>query len=160
MKKNLAAAVLICLIAAAGWAQDARPDFSGTWTLDLAKSDFGPTPPPESMVLVVEHQDPNLKTTNTQKGQQGETKTERTLTTDGKENINKMRTMAGDQDVKSTTKWNGSKLETAFKLDAGGMTVDIADAWELSPDGKVFTIVRDLKTPQGDFTQKLIFNKQ
>ena len=30
----------------------------------------------------------------------------------------------------------------------------------LSEDGKELTITRDLKTPQGDFTQKLVLTKE
>jgi hypothetical protein len=40
------------------------------------------------------------------------------------------------------------------------MTVGIDDAWELSADGKVLTINRQLKTPQGDLSMRLVLNKQ
>lgn len=161
MKRTTGIALALALfLASLGWAQDAKPNFSGTWTLDVVKSEFGPTPPPESVVLVIDHKEPNIKTTNTQKGPQGELTNERSITTDGKENLNKARTMVGEQEVKSTSKWNGDKLETAFTLDMQGMALDITDSWQLSEDGKVLTISRGIKTPQGDFTQKMVFNKQ
>jgi hypothetical protein len=148
------------LLAASTWAQDARPDFSGTWNLDVAKSDFAGAPAPDSIVHVIEHKDPILKITSTQKNQQGELTNTRNLTTDGKENINKMRSMAGEQDVKSTSTWNARKLTNALKLDIQGNAIDINEAWELSDGGKVLSIVRDIKTPQGDFHQTYVFNKQ
>jgi hypothetical protein len=150
------AALLLTLSAAA----QGIPDFSGTWTLDAAKSDFGPMPPPESVVMVIDHKEPALKVATTQKSQMGDASNESTYTTDGKENLNKMRSPGGDQDVKSTTKWSGKTLVTSRTIDAQGMSIGIDDAWELSADGKVLTVTRQLKTPQGDFSTKLVFNKK
>lgn len=141
-------------------AQDAKPDFSGKWTLDLAKSDFGQMPPPESMVAVIEHKEPTVKITSTQKTAQGEITNERTMTTDGKENTNTLRTMMGEQPITSTSKWNGKTLVTAYKLAFQDMAIDVSESWELSADGKSLTVARDFKSQQGDFTQKSVLNKQ
>ena len=40
------------------------------------------------------------------------------------------------------------------------MSVGMRDSWELSDDGKVLTMVREIRTPQGDFTTKTVFNKK
>lgn len=161
MKKTFLTACAVLLVSASAWAQDATPNFTGKWTIDLAKSDFGPMPPPESVVHVIEHNEPNIKIVTTQKGAQGETTNERALTTDGKENVNKMR-MGGaeQQEVKSTSKWNGKTFATAFKLDMQGNAFDVNDSWKLSDDGKVLTVVREIKSPQGDFSVTTVFNKQ
>lgn len=140
--------------------QDTKPDFSGKWTLDVAKSDFGQMPPPDSIVAVIEHKEPNIKIRTTQKGQQGEITNERAMTTDGKENSNTLKTMMGDQPITSTTKWNGKALSTAFRLTIQDMSLDVMESWELSPDGKTLTVTRDIKSQQGDFSQKTVFNKQ
>ncbi len=160
MKRALFAIAVMLLLAPSAWTQDAKPNFSGTWNVDLAKSDFGPAPPPESLVAVIDHKEPNVKFTTTQKGPMGEISNGRTLTTDGKENVNKMRTMAGDQDATSTTTWSGKKLATATKMDMQGMAIVINETWELAEDGKVLTIAREIKTSQGDFATKTVFNKQ
>jgi hypothetical protein len=151
---------LMLLLVTSAWAQNARPSFSGTWNLDVAKSDFGPAPPPDSMVLVIEHKEPNLKVSSTHKGQQGEITNERNLTTDGKENANRMRTMAGEQEVKSTSTWSSRKLVTVFKLEVQGAVFDVNDSWELSDDGKAMIILRDIKSAEGAFAQKIVFNRQ
>ena len=94
MKNTLLSALFVLLVlpvAASLRAQDATPNFTGQWNLDASKSDFGPMPPPESIVHVIEHKEPSVKVVTTQKGAQGEATTERQLTTDGKENVNKMR---------------------------------------------------------------------
>lgn len=155
------ACAVILLTTAPAWAQDATPNFTGKWSLDIAKSDFGPMPPPESVVHVVDHKEPNLKIVTTQKGPQGEVTNERLLTTDGKENVNKMRMGGPDaQEVKSTSKWNGKALATAFRLEIQGNALDVNDSWKLSDDGKVLTVVREFKSPQGDFVTTTVFNKQ
>jgi hypothetical protein len=151
---------VVLLLAVSAGAQNARPDFSGKWVLDTAKSDFGPSPPPEFIIHVIEHKEPNIKIVTSQKTMLGETTNERNLTTDGKDNTNKMRMMGGEQDVKSTSHWDGGKLATTMKLDVQGTTVELNDTWELSDAGKVLTIVRAVKTPQGDFTVKTVFNQQ
>ena len=159
MKIRLSLATAIVLLAASVYAQG-LPNFTGTWTFDAAKSDFGPIPPPESIVMVIDHKEPTLKVNVTQKTPMGEAANDSTYTTDGKDNINKMRSPAGEQDVKSTTKWNGKTLTTSRTIEAQGMSIGIDDAWELSADGKVMTINRQLKTPQGDFSTKIVLNKQ
>ncbi len=137
-------------------AQEARPNFTGKWVLDTAKSDFGPVPGPSSRNDVIDHQDPKLKLTVTSKGQQGELVAELNYTTDGKENTNTIR----GREVKSKTRWEGKQLVTEAKMELQGNTLEIKDTWELSGDGKVLTIGRELKSPQGEASQKLIFNKE
>jgi hypothetical protein len=160
MKHSLFATALVLALSASAAAQDVRPDFSGKWKLDLAKSDFGPMPPPLSVVIDIEHKDPNLKVSATQTMQQGTVSNVRNLTTDGKENTNLMRGMGGEQEVKSNTKWEAAKLVTMAKMEVQGTPLEMHDSWELSGDGKVLTISREFKTSQGNFTNKTVYDKQ
>jgi hypothetical protein len=160
MKKALSTAAVILLLTVSALAQNAKPNFSGTWTLDVAKSDFGPAPPPDSVVMTIDHKEPSLKSTTVQKGQQGDATNEATITTDGKENVNKLSAAGMEQDVKSTSKWNGKKLTTERMLAIQGMSIGMNDAWDLSADGKVLTVVRQISTPQGDFSTTMVFNKK
>jgi hypothetical protein len=153
-------AALIGIVAAPAWAQDARPNFTGKWSLDAAKSDFGQMPAPDSVVHVIEHKEPNIKITTTQKSQGGETSNERNLTTDGKETTSKITMMGTPQDVRTTAKWDGEKLAMTARFDAQGAAIELNDSWTLSEGGKVLTIQRVARTPQGDFTVKTVFNKQ
>ena len=156
---SLLVALFVLSSAGVSAAQDV-PNFTGKWSLDLSKSDFGPMPPPESMTYVIDHKEPAIKIVSTQKGQQGETTNERNVTTDGKDNVNKMRMPMGETEVKSTTKWAGKTLTTAFKLDIQGMALDIVESWKLSDDGKVLTVLREIGTDQGNFAVTTVFNKQ
>lgn len=154
---SVVAALLLFVIAPAA---QGLPNFSGTWKMDPAKSDFGPMPAPESIVMVIDHAEPSLKVAATQKGPMGDASNNSIYTTDGKENLNKARGPAGEQDVKSTTKWAGSTLQTKRTLEAQGMSIDIDETMELAADGKTLTMTRQINTPQGSFTSKAVFTKQ
>jgi hypothetical protein len=49
-----------CLVTACGEARDlSKPDFSGSWVLDLSRSSLE-IAPPDSSIFVIEHDDPDL----------------------------------------------------------------------------------------------------
>ena len=134
----------------------AAPDFSGSWKMNAAKSDYGPLPAPDKYEQTIDHKDPVLKIAAVQVGQQGEMKSDLTYSSDGKENTNKMR----GNDVKTTGKWDGDTLTFNTKLDFQGAEITLADKWTLSADGKTLTIDRHINSPQGELDQKIVFEKQ
>ncbi len=157
MRKTLALFAGIVLFSApACTAKGARPDFTGRWVLDPAKSNLGGVEGGISRADIIEHTEPKLTQTITARVPQGEQSTTMTYTTDGEENTN----MVADRPVKSTTRWEGTRLVTRLKADLRGGTVESKEVWELSADGKVLTITRDMTTPQSKATHKLVFNKQ
>ena len=148
--------VLLALVAgAASLAAQSKPNFSGTWTLNVAKSDFGMIPAPSSRTDVVEHNDPTIKVTSSQEGQQGKRTDVSNFTTDGKESTNKM----GPMDAKSTMTWQGSNLVQNVKLDFQGQDVNIKTTWSLSEDGKTLSMNGHVASPMGEFDTKMIFDK-
>jgi hypothetical protein len=134
----------------------AKSDFTGEWKLDVAKSDFGPMPAPQSMVQKITHQEPNLKVVSTQVSERGEFTSERNYTTDGKECVNKMR----NSEVKSTLKWDGDTLVIDSKLEFQGNPISTSERWSLSGDGKVLTIKSHFSSSQGEGDTTRVFNKQ
>jgi hypothetical protein len=60
MKKIFALTAVFCLMSVAAFAQK-KTDFSGTWALDVAKSQLGERSRVESMTLTVAQTDKNLK---------------------------------------------------------------------------------------------------
>jgi hypothetical protein len=148
----------ILLLSSAAVAQ-VKPNFSGKWALDIGKSDFGELPTPDSQTNIIEHKDPDIKLTQTIRGDAvpgGEASSERHYTTDGKEISNKI----GQQEVKSTCKWAGQTLVIDTKLETPYGTAEIKDSWELADGGKQMVVTRDFKGPQGERSQRLIFGKQ
>ena len=134
----------------------AKPNFSGDWKLNVAKSSFGQMPSPSSMTSKITHEDPKLTSHVKQSGEMGEMEFDASYTTDGKECSNDM----FGNPVKSTLKWDGDTLLIDAKGKFGDNDFTIEDKWTLSDDGKRLTIVRLFKSSMGEGEQKLVFEKQ
>jgi hypothetical protein len=134
----------------------ANSDFSGTWKANIAKSDFGPAPPPDSIVQKIVQQDPSLKTNIAQTGGTGDMTYDMIYTTDGKECVNH----PGGNEFKSTLKWEGDDLVADTKGSWDGNDFAAKDRWALSDGGKTMTVQRHISTAGGDFDMKLVFEKQ
>lgn len=152
---NKSCLLLVLLLAGALAAQD-KPNFSGNWKLDLAKSDFGTFPAPEKASLKVDHQDPKLNVVSSATSDMGDQNVDLKLMTDGTETTNEVMGMP----VKSKGKWDGRAviLESKFTMDSGD--VAIVDRWTLSDDGKALTLDRKWTGSAGDTTQKLVHTKE
>jgi hypothetical protein len=155
--KTIITVVLAMTATAALCAAADAPNFSGDWTVDATKSDFGPMPPPSTMTLKVEHSDPALTVTDVRTGgAQGDSSVVSKYSTDGKETTNEMMGAA----TKSTAKWDGKALLIATSADFQGMAITINMKFSLSDDGKVLTDAWHLVTPQGEFDLTYVLNKK
>lgn len=47
-----------------------------------------------------------------------------------------------------------------FETPMGSMTMNVKEAWSLSPDGKTLTVTRDQETPRGNVSTELVFIKK
>ena len=155
IRKLIAITFLIALPLVSAFSQP-KTDFSGTWKLNVAKSDFGPLPGPESRTDVVTHKDPSLSDSVTADGAQGKQQYTVNYTTDGKEALNKI----GPREIKSTLKWAGSNLAISSKFVYNDMDVATEAVWALSPDGKTLTISVHFSSSMGEADQKYVFEKQ
>ena len=137
-------------------ASGVKPNYSGTWKLNVAKSDFGPIPGPDTRTDVIEHNDPILKVSTSQDGAQGKQQYTLNMTTDGKEAIN----TPGGLEVKSIGGWEANNLVINVKLKFQDNDVEAKATWLLSEDGKTMTQNQHLTTAMGELDQKMIFEKQ
>jgi hypothetical protein len=156
MIRKLISITFLLALPLLGVAAQQKPDFSGTWKLNVAKSDFGVLGGPESRIDVVTHKDPSLSDSVTAEGPQGRQQYTANYTTDEKEALNKI----GGRDVKSTVKWAGNNLAFSSKLVYEGSDVTGSANWALSEDGKTLTISIHYTSSMGDADQKLVFEKQ
>ena len=154
-RRILGLAALTTFLAFGAAAADKR-DFSGEWTLNAAKSDFGPMPGPEKMVRKIDHKDPDLTITTITVSQAGERTQQSTYKTDGSESVNK----SGQGEAKSVVKWEGSVLTFATKREIQGMSIEQNEKWTLSEDGKTLTSDGNIKAPQGEVALKLVLEKK
>ena len=154
LRRFMLAGLLLCGIAALTAA--AKPNFTGDWKLNTAKSDFGQFPAPSSMSQKATHDEPALKVATKMATDGGDFDFESTYSTDGKETTNNF----GPNAMKSVAKWEGDVLSIQTKGSFGDAEVTILDKWELSADGKSITIKRHFASSQGELDQKLVLDKQ
>jgi hypothetical protein len=141
--------------AAAGFAQT-KPDFTGTWKLNVAKSDFGPLPGPESRTDTIVQTASDFKDSVVAAGAQGNQAYTITYTLDGKESINR----PGGMELHSVANIEGATLVVNTKLKFQDNDVEVHAVWSLSPDGKTLTSANHLTSPMGEADQKFVFEKQ
>jgi hypothetical protein len=132
-----------------------KPDFSGTWKLNIDKSNFGPAPPPTSQTRTVDHKDPAIKVVTNQSGAEGDITLSTTYSTDGTETKNDFM----GNEMKCVAKWDGDTLVIDSKLDFQGTPVSVKETWKLSDDGKTLNTVSKISTPQGDFDTASVLEK-
>ena len=151
----LRATLLAALLAAAAFAQS-QPNFSGTWKVNVSKSDYGMMPPPDSRTDTIEHKGDTLNDKISAMNQQGKQDYTLIFKTDGTETVNKV----ADRELKVTAKWNGPALVVTTKLNLQGADIEIKSNWTLSADGATITQAAHLASPMGEMDQKIVMEKQ
>lgn len=134
----------------------AAPDFSGTWVLDLTKSDLDTTNAAAKKVQM-NKVTLILKQTATQLSIERSTGDTAVYNLDGSESINNLPN--GSQ---ATTKmqWDGETLVAKTTSNIGGQDVAMTDVRSLDGSGQVMTLQVSRETPRGVVNQTLVYNKQ
>jgi hypothetical protein len=146
-KQLLAVCLLAALCALAATAQT-KPDFSGTWKMDPAKSKFE-RGGPNSITIKLEQKDGGISEVITLDGDRN---VEAKYGADGKETDVNM----GPEAVKGSIKWEGDALVIAWKGDGRSFTRKC----KLSADGKTMTLEVIQTGPEGTATDMVVFDKQ
>ena len=134
----------------------AKPDFSGSWKVNIEKSNFGPSPTPKSLQYKIEQKGPALKLTSTRADETAEDSVVLNFTIDGQENVNNVR----GSEVKSKVTWDGAVLVIDSVSTSEGGTFGLKDQWTLSADGKTITWARHYSGSAGDAEASYILEKQ
>ena len=147
--------VMIALTALAGTADAAdRPNFSGEWKMNAAKSSFSGLPAPSAIVRKVTHAEPSLIIVEDQTSDLGTQTATRKYTTDGKETSFE----ANGAEVKGSAVWDGNAIVVNSTVDAIG--IRFTDRMTMSEDGRTFTSVVRISSPQGELDITLVFERQ
>ena len=142
--------------------QTDKSDFSGTWTLDESKTDFGEGPHFAAHQLVVSQNENELTVERSSTGRNGrEFKFTSDYKLDGQQHDLEM----GNRTAKVTAAWMNSgkevQIDTKMKFERNGETIEFnsIENWSLSEDGKTLTINLKTKSSRGESQQKLVYTK-
>jgi hypothetical protein len=136
----------------------AKPNLSGTWVLDVSKSDLGPMPAPDSRTDTIEHKDPSFKLmVNQTGGPMGPMTFTLNAVTDGK--TVSTWTVFGT-DAKSTAHWDGSTLVVHTDTKVQDDPATFESRYTLSPDGNTLNVQGHFSGPMGEGNTKLVFAKK
>jgi hypothetical protein len=134
-----------------------HPNFSGTWTLNLAESDFTDkhASAPDSLTFTVHHKGDNFEYDSVR--EKGGKK--------AKGHVDLVISLPNQPggDGSAAADWKGDKLEFKLIYNAGqDAQYDAVDTWSLSPDGKKLTsdLVTHLPKNGGDAHVRRVFDKK
>jgi hypothetical protein len=159
-RRAVAVALGAVLFAAAGTASGAgpaaKPNFSGSWRLNAAKSDFGPLPPPRRFDRVIRHDDPAIEIQTTQSSPQGDVSSSVKHRTDGSQSVN----AANGRTVRSVLKWQGKALviESTAAIPGVG-EIKTVENWTLQENGNVLVTDSAVSAPQGQLQIHLVLDR-
>jgi hypothetical protein len=176
---------MFAAFAIAGYAQAKPTDFSGTWNLDIPKSQLDGRMRIESLTMTVAQTDKELKVTTETKrpappadapqpGPNGPGGGGRmrgfngdgtvTYSLEGKETIVEIDGPNGKMPIKYKAALEAGKANLSasrsFSGPMGDVTATTKDTWTLSPDGKTLTVVRQQSSPRGESTSTMVFAKK
>lgn len=154
---TLATLLLVALVALAS--PPAKPNFSGTWVLDLQKSDFGPLPAPKSRTDQITQKDANLTVTRRQVAPNDQSTSVTVTCLIGGGPCTSTYSQS-DAKLKAKALWEGETLVIDSVLTTSGVDFQVRDVYSLAPGGKVLTIKRHIASSQGDGDQTFVLNKQ
>jgi hypothetical protein len=119
----------------------AHPDFSGTWKLNLDKSDYGDLQGPETRIDVIEQRDGHVNERVTAEGRHRRQEYTLLFAEDGSETALPPGTKMGSVVILGVSaKWQGAALVVTQRLRFQGTPLMTANTYTLSGDGKTLTI--------------------
>ena len=181
MKRIFFLAAMFAALTVTSFAQSKPTDFSGTWMLDIPKSQLGDRTRIEAQTMTVAQTDKELKVTTETKRQEppadaagsgrgagrgrlggGDGTVAYSL--DGKETVVEIDGPNGKLPIKYKASLDAGKANLSsvrsFSGPMGEITVTAKDVWTLSPDGKTLTVVREQTSPRGTSSSTLVFVKK
>lgn len=135
---------------------EGRPDFSGTWAMDPARSHFGPLAPPQAFERTIKQSPNQIHSFTRQVGQHGDSHTNVIYSIDGKENVVSLH---GDQ-ARITAKWMMSNLIVETKRKNAEGDVTSTEIWSLEEAGKAILIQAKIQRGKQTFPMTLYLVRQ
>jgi len=155
MRGVLLAAMVAAVIIPFSARAQSKPDFSGTWTRDAARSDPAQGRGGGGGGHTIKQTATEVAVTIAGRGGQ-ETQIYKL---DGSMSTNQTESPEGPLTVKGTAKWDGASLVIETTREVRGMTITSKEVRTLDASGKEMTLEATVQTPQGEVKRKAVFVK-
>ena len=157
MKRFMLAATMAAVILPFAAHAQGKPDFSGTWTLDTAKSDPAPQGRGGGGAATLTIKQTASELSIQSEGRQGP----QTMTykLDGSESKNEQMGRGGAQTIVSKAKWDGSSLVIDTTREIQGMSITTHEVRKLDNGGKEMKVETTIQTPQGEQKRNVVYTK-
>ena len=177
MRKLTSVFAVITFCAAMAYGQKEMPDFSGTWSLDVTRSEMGRRPVKSMTMNVI--QDASLLSYQRKtefdegarfgagrrgmgRGRIGDGGQPLAFDLSGKETSSASAAGMGG-DVKLSANLDGEHLRLSvtrsFNGMMGEMTIKTVELWSLSENSKTLTVSSESETPRGTRSSKMVFTR-
>lgn len=153
---RLTAAVLALLLTPSLGSTQSPPNFTGTWVLQAAESDFGMLGGPESRTDRISHDGASLVIRRTVVAQGQETAVELRFAIDGAEHRN----LSGGSELVSTLRWVGDTLMVVSRVQSPQGEATLEDRYTLSADRTVLTQARTITVAGQSLAQRVILRRE
>jgi hypothetical protein len=155
MKRFILSSFVIVMVMTGYVYAQAATNFSGTWVLDMNKSDLGMNNPAakarmNKVVLII-------KQTATQLTIERSTGDKAVYNLDGSKSTN---ILPGGTQAETTMHWVGNTLVAKTTSNMNGMVVEMTDERSLSANGQEMVLKIIRQTPRGEKKQNLVYRKQ
>ena len=137
----------------------AKPNFTGTWSLDTLHSEFGKLPGgrPLSRTDLIEHRGSSVRQTLLMVNAGSKDTAKYLYVIGGQATAN----LVDGRTVTSTVSWEKNVLRLVSKVKMLVFEWTLDERWSLSPDGTTLTMSRHIHSPPiGEGEQKLVFRKK
>ncbi len=148
----------VALLAQAPGPDPARPDYSGTWVLDVGASLFGPLEAPTGRTDVVEHQDPDLRIVRTQTRGQRVVHSTITCKIGSPPCTSAVEGMA--LSLETVAEWENDRLRFGSRGTFNGEDITVDETWAVEPGGATIVVVRRLASADGVAHQRLVLARR
>jgi hypothetical protein len=132
-----------------------KPDFSGTWKFNPARSSLQ-IPAPESTIFVIKHREPHFRLERTHIFGGNSDTFSIDLTTDGNTVV---RTHAG-LEINATLRWEGDALVFDSKLERDGKQATNIVRYKLSDDGQSFIADEKFSSKELNYENKWLLERE
>ena len=133
----------------------ARPNFSGVWVLDSARTQPGAMTPMAMSYAIEQHGD-TLRITRQTRTRRGEFTSQLLYGLDGRPWHNSVDQGGVPVEVSSILTWEGSTLVITSTLNAGGQELHQVERWSLDPNGRDLLADRTAEAMGQHFVMRLV----